>query len=110
MLCKCSGKYIDIYFILKITSFPTGVFCHLSQILEHKIRCFLVILLVFTMKIDEAVFFTYLRLVHTISNLQSFSNPPTLRAGLKLDGVEGKLGILGFFVQIFILPHYVNVL
>ena len=22
MLCKCSGKYIDIYFILKITFYP----------------------------------------------------------------------------------------
>ena len=24
MLCKCSGKYIDIYFILKITFFFLG--------------------------------------------------------------------------------------
>ena len=24
MLCKCSGKYIDIYFNLKITCFPLG--------------------------------------------------------------------------------------
>ena len=73
-------------------------------------RCFLVISLVFTVTIDAPVFFTYLRSVRTISNLQSFSNPPTTRAGLKLDGVEGKLGILGFCAQIFILPHYVNII
>ena len=57
------------------------VCCHLSLILEHKIRCFLVISLVFTVKIDAAVFSTYLRSVRTISNLRSFSNPPTTRAG-----------------------------
>ena len=32
------------------------VFCHLSLTPEHKIRCFLVISLVFTVKIDAAVF------------------------------------------------------
>ena len=66
--------------------------------------------LVFTVKIDAPIFFTYLRSVRTISNLQSLSNPLTTRAGLKLDGVEGILGILGFCAQIFILPHYVNVI
>ena len=66
--------------------------------------------LVFTVKVDAPVFFPYLRSVRTILNLRSFSNPPTTRAGLKLDGVQGKLGILGFCGQIFILQHYVNVI
>ena len=30
MLCKCSGKYIDIYFILKITCFDISYFYYMS--------------------------------------------------------------------------------
>ena len=29
VLCKCSGKYIDIYFKLKITYFICHLFCYL---------------------------------------------------------------------------------
>ena len=28
VLCKCSGKYIDIYFSLKITYFFQNIFCN----------------------------------------------------------------------------------
>ena len=38
VLCKCSGKYIDIYFILKITCYPFGIIGNLCNFTknEHK--------------------------------------------------------------------------
>ena len=87
----------------KTPSFPTGpatllgvlrVFCHLSLILDHKIRLFLVILLVFTVKVDAPVFFTYLRSVRTISKLRQFSH---YESGFKTGwpgGVEGNFGFV----------------
>ena len=38
VLCKCSGKYIDIYFILKITCLESSV-----------LQCFLIIYLFFVL-------------------------------------------------------------
>ena len=86
----------------KTPSFPTGpatligilrVFCHLSLILEHKIRCFLVISLIFTRKVDAPVFFTYLQSVRTISKLQQSSH---YESGFKTDGSQRRTkGILG---------------
>ena len=32
MLCKCSGKYIDIYFILKITFYSHIIICQFAAL------------------------------------------------------------------------------
>ena len=66
----------------KTPSFPTRpptflgvlrVFCHLSLTLEHKIRCFLVISLVFTVKIDAAVVWNWRIYLRFPWNLQPSS-------------------------------------
>ena len=72
------------------------VFCHLSLTLEHKIRCFPVISLVFTVKIDAAVVWNLRIYLRFPFNLRTVINPVTMKAGAKLTSPALKIQVCGF--------------
>ena len=99
----------------KTPSFPTRpptflgvlrVFCHLPLTLEHKIRCFLVISLVFTVKIDAAVFWNLRIYLRFPWNLRNFIDPLTMKAGAKLSSPSVKIGDSVWLTPGNIPPHY----
>ena len=103
----------------KTPSFPTRpptflgvlrVFCHLSLTLEHKIRCFLVISLVFTVKIDAAVFWNLRIYLRFPWNLRNVIDPLTMKAAAKLSSPALKIEVSGFGWPQKIFLRAVNVI
>ena len=86
------------------------VFCHLSLTLEHKIRCFLVISLVFTVKIDAAVFWNLRIYLQFPWNLRNVIDPLTMKAGAKLSSPSLKIEVSGFGWPQKIFLRAVNVI